>query len=101
MPGVGWTHPGAIILHTSAHAVGDGHVVINMVKLPHRQIFGKPPVFTPVAGNVEASVISFDQVIGIFRVHPKGMVVRVNPRIPFEGVGGAQRFLPPSSLRVT
>ena len=79
LPHLARSDPGAIVLHTPGHIVGDIHIVANVVELRQRQIGDKPPRPGPVAADIETAIIPFDQVIGILGMYPKSVVIRMHP----------------------
>ena len=81
LPHLARSDPGAIVLHTPGHIIGDIHIVTNMIELRQRQIGDEPPRLSAVATDIESAVIALNQVVGILRMNPESMVVRMHPRI--------------------
>src|SRR5690606_24693273 len=78
LPHLARTDPTAVVLHAAADIVRRTHVVINMIKLRYRQIFHKSPGLSAVVRNIQTAVVALDDVVGILRVNPHGVVIGVH-----------------------
>ena len=71
------TDPTAVVLQAAVYIVGNLVVDIDMIKLSYRNILGKAPGFTAVIGYGDTAVVAVNDIVGIFWMYQKGMVVGV------------------------
>jgi len=69
---------GGVVLGAAVDVV-EGEVIVRggLVELGHRQVGHEAPVAAAVPALVNAAVIAVDQVVGVVRVDPQGVVVHV------------------------
>ena len=70
--------PNAVVLKTSIDVVGRLVVDLNRVELTYGWAIVFGPVGSVVVADVDASVVSIDQVARPFRIDPQGVVVGVH-----------------------
>ena len=69
------THPGAVVLETAEHAIGQGHVHGHVVVLPDGKVAHETPVGSAILGAVKAAIGACIDALWIFGVYPRGVPI--------------------------
>src|SRR5947208_11138040 len=70
--------PGAVVLQSTLDPIKQPAVVgVNLIELPDRKVGHEFPVLGTVIRNRDAAVLANPDSIGIFGIHPHGVVIAV------------------------
>src|SRR4029077_18424581 len=64
------TNPRAVVLQSSKNVIRIRLIHADVIKLRNRQVVALPPRISAVVGIPDSTVITCNQMIGIFRIHP-------------------------------
>ncbi len=73
-----WSKPNSIILHASIYIVFFLIINIYSIQLAHGFVIAFDPMGSIVIGNVDSAIVSINNMIWIFRIDPRYMMIGMN-----------------------